>query len=373
MRLKVNPNLKNRPTSQGGLDYSSDIDSLTKEGLTFQNFLLTDIQVTYSEKVQIMTTFGDNEVAYYFGRQPVVYNLSGVLVDAINFEWFTKFVALYQNTLRGSQLAKNYELLEILLPNIKLVGSIMSLSTNQNAARDTDIGFVLQFLAKGFVPQPMPAGTGAVGIGKPMLTFDTNKVPNLSNQVSVLFGANIGSASNVLSTTTGLGSILSKNPFSSITNPLTSAASIIESSFSPVYGILSDITKLINTGGGDIASIINSFSSPVNAILKSINNISKEAFALGTAIDNQIKQIADIGLKGRNSITQTLIGVKNAVGSITRIPHTASQAFASLVTGGRVSSKAAILGGGFRSSHTADKIPLLHSGSTYKPSSGASL
>ena len=30
-----------------------------------------------------MTTFGDNEVVYYFGKNPVVINIQGMLIDSL--------------------------------------------------------------------------------------------------------------------------------------------------------------------------------------------------------------------------------------------------------------------------------------------------
>ena len=60
----------------------NDLIGISNKQRGYDRFLLTDFSVSYSEKTQIMTTFGDNEVVYYFGKNPVIINLSGVLVDS---------------------------------------------------------------------------------------------------------------------------------------------------------------------------------------------------------------------------------------------------------------------------------------------------
>ena len=133
-----------------------DLIGITNKQRGYDRFLLTDFNVSYSEKTQIMTTFGDNEVVYYFGKNPVIINLSGVLVDSLTNDWFGNFINLYNNFLRGTQLARNFEMLQLVLPNMTIVGSILSLSHQQTSTRDTDIPFSMQFYAKQIMMLPQP-------------------------------------------------------------------------------------------------------------------------------------------------------------------------------------------------------------------------
>lgn len=48
----------------------------------YDRFLLTGVRASLTEKVQVTEVFGDNEVLYFFGRQPMVFNLSGILIDS---------------------------------------------------------------------------------------------------------------------------------------------------------------------------------------------------------------------------------------------------------------------------------------------------
>lgn len=125
----------------------------------WSEFFLTDVQCQMNEKVQVMEVFGDNHVAYYFGKSPTTFSLSGLIFDNLDSDWFTGFIETYENFLRGSKLAKNYALLEIMLPNIRIIGSVTGFNYNQNAARDTDIQFSMQILAKAvdMIPLSIPS------------------------------------------------------------------------------------------------------------------------------------------------------------------------------------------------------------------------
>ena len=82
-----------------------------------------------------------NEVIYYFGRQPLIFNLTGVLIDSADNNWFVDWVKLYSEFFRGTQTAKNYELIKIVLPNMIITGTISAFSWQQDSSRDTDIPF----------------------------------------------------------------------------------------------------------------------------------------------------------------------------------------------------------------------------------------
>ena len=74
-------------SNQGLSEVASDL--LSDTGYT--DFLLTNIDVSFNEKVQVNEVFGDSEVVYYFGRSPVTFNLSGVIFDDIDNNWFYKY------------------------------------------------------------------------------------------------------------------------------------------------------------------------------------------------------------------------------------------------------------------------------------------
>jgi hypothetical protein len=119
----------------------------------YQKFLLTDVQVSYNEKTQIVSTFGDSEVVYHFGKQPIMVSLSGIVFDSIQHDWFYSFVQMYAKYGRGTALANANQTAIIELPNMTLEGSILSLTHTQNSQRDTDVSFSIQFYAKKITPK----------------------------------------------------------------------------------------------------------------------------------------------------------------------------------------------------------------------------
>ncbi|HET8689665.1 MAG TPA: hypothetical protein VFM18_23915, partial [Methanosarcina sp.] len=119
-------------------------------GNSFADFLITDLSYGFSEKLQLSQVFGDHTVAYAFGASPVVLNISGVITDDIDNDWFVGFMLAYKDFLRGTQLARNFELAELTTNNAIFLGAITGVNVNQNAGNDAVIQFSLQFLVRSF-------------------------------------------------------------------------------------------------------------------------------------------------------------------------------------------------------------------------------
>lgn len=343
------------------IDLKTELQELTSS-TGYSKFFLTDVQIAYSEKTQISTTFGDGEVVYYFGRQPIMFTMSGILFDALQADWFSKFIGLYATTFRGTQLAQHFELIEVLLPNMKLVGTITNLTTSQNSARDAEIGFTMQFVAKEATPLPMTKFSGDLqSIGGSLIDFSIGKMGFGEDGWGVALG------------TIGSGFMESTNVFGDLTSSLTSIGNSFGSSvnafrssiFSPVYGIISSITKLVKTGGGSLSQIISSFTNPVNAILRDVMNISTAVVGLANIIDAQVAQFAGAPRRAANNIRNTLNSLKYAAGVVSRLPETLSQTVQRQRNLGRVKSGSAILSGGVNKNKS--KTPVLSSGKPYTP------
>lgn len=337
-----------------------------KSSAGYKRFFLTDINVTYSEKVQITTTFGDNEVVYYFGRQPVVFNLSGVLFDSVGVDWFNSFISLYNEVIRGTQLAKNYELIKLVLPNMVLVGSILNLQHSQNSARDNEVGFSMQFLAKTFFPIPVSesVGTPDKHLTGDLVDFSVGKTGfdgwGAKLSVGNIGGGLIHTVESGLSGILGPGSYKALNTAAKVDSVLSNFRS---SMFDPVYGILSTITKVVKSSSGDLTKIISSFTNPVNAILRDITSISYKAIALSNLIENSVNDVARIPARMINNFNTTLKTLKYASGVITRVPENISQILKRNYRSGRLKSGAAILKAG--KNKNKSKAAVLSSGAPY--------
>jgi hypothetical protein len=245
-------------------------------GLGYQDFLLTNVSVSFDEKVQVVQTFGDTDVAYYFGKAPVVFNLAGLLVDDIDNQWFTMFIEAYANILRGTQLARNYELIELTLPNMVVIGTIMSMGYQQDAARDTDIPFSFRLLAKEVVPLPVQLPGNAPSNAANVIDFGKvssfTGLSELNKQKNALATELSTATNNPFSLITGGGSGATLPTFGNdnLGSFTTTINAFRSSLFSPVYGVLTTITKVVKSVTGDISKIVSSFTNPVNTILRDI-------------------------------------------------------------------------------------------------------
>ena len=177
------------------------------ESSGYDEFLLTGVSCDMNEKVQISEVFGDGEVVYYFGRLPLMFNLRGILIDSVDNNWFVNWIKTYSDFLRGSQAAKNYELIKIVLPNMTITGSIAGFSYNQDSSRDTDIAFSMQFIAK--LVEPKIDTSPVAAINSPYLKgvdfsaanmmLSTSQINSLKGQVASLTGVITNPASSLRS------------------------------------------------------------------------------------------------------------------------------------------------------------------------------
>lgn len=375
----------------------SIVSKMTQTGggfasLGYDEFLLTGVSCDMNEKVQITEVFGDGEVIYYFGRQPLIFNLRGVLIDSIDNDWFINWVKTYSEFLRGTQAAKNYELIKIVLPTMAITGSIAAFNWAQDSSRDTDIAFSIQFIAK--IIEPIPVSKLGAAISSPFLKgvnfsaagmqLSTAQINSLKGQVASLNGvisdptASLRTKAAALGTLgSGTGGMLggfmdtSKNTLNGVQSTiegwnktLTSGVNSVRTSalfqtvtstlngirtnlFSPVYGILSSLTKLVSNAFNSATSLFNSVINPVRNILKDITNISNQAIALVNLVNNSITGF------GRN-VNSQLRGVREdyklaiktlgkAAGTVATAPISAANATRNMFKSGALLSTSAFL------------------------------
>ena len=377
LRLLSSDHATSAALRQGkSINLDAEMNTLLNDAEGYKNFFLTDVAVNYSEKVQVTQTFGDSEVAFYFGRQPVVFNISGMLMDSLYSDWFTKFIALYQTTLRGSVLAKQFELIELILPNMKLIGSIMGLSHQQNSARDQDIYFNFQFLAKEVVPIAIPELEGNMtNISGELLDFSVGKegVGGFGYKLSsgIGGGLSMGTEYSVFRNAESNMTDLMKKAMG-IGDDFGQALSSFRSSiFSPIYGIISSITRIIKTATGDISKVIKSFTDPVNLILKDIMYVATKAVAIANLIESSVNDIVSIPDRVIQNARNTLHSLQNASGVISRVPESVSEVFKRHFKNGRIKKGAAILSSG--KNNKKEKGAVLSSGAPYSPTTAYKL
>lgn len=116
----------------------------------FTSFLITDMSFGMSEKVQINETFGDSLTVMAFGAAPIVLNISGVVFDDIDNDWFVRLIYAYKDYIRATKLAKNFELVRLDMPGSSFIGTVLNLNVQQNSQNDAFIPFNMQFLVRSF-------------------------------------------------------------------------------------------------------------------------------------------------------------------------------------------------------------------------------
>jgi hypothetical protein len=120
------------------------VDSGTKSGTNTQyaNFILQSVQEARMEKHQIVETFGEPYI-YFFGESPRFLDVTAVLVDSNDFNWYAEWWQNYNMYLRGTRSvelgARTY-----LFYDDNIVEGYM-LSAQARKTSDTPLMVMLQF------------------------------------------------------------------------------------------------------------------------------------------------------------------------------------------------------------------------------------
>ncbi len=376
----------NKASAQS-LDYVVE-KLLSEDG--YADFLVTQIGTALDEKVQINEVFGDAEVVYYFGKSPVIFSITGILTDDIDNNWFYNFITAYGSVLRGTQLAKNYQLVQINLPNMTLVGSISGLRYNQDAARDIEVGFQMSIIVKSMTPRPvsLPAeilSNQAVKLNlNKAREFDLfrskaqiNSLSRKLNSAKAYLGSTLGMAESSASKyITGLGDTISgaigeaSGFFDEMSSGLFSVAELRANIFSPVYGVLTTLTKVVSSLTGDISSILSGASNPLSTILKDIRTISNEALSVINVLEGGLSDIIRTPESIAADIRKTIRALENTAGAISRAPEDLSNILKRLTKLGRKKGHIASLKSG---RVNRSKAALLASGKPYTGADGAKI
>jgi len=123
-------------------------------------FLLTSVSEASQEKYQVFQTF-DDDLIYFFGRNPHVYTYGGSLVNAGDlgqesppgsgtgrepvFQWKNRFQSLYENILRGTKCVDNGARAILTYENVLREGFLLNFSMSEDARNPLHIPFSFTF------------------------------------------------------------------------------------------------------------------------------------------------------------------------------------------------------------------------------------
>jgi hypothetical protein len=224
----------------------------------------------------------------------------------------------------------------------------------------------MQFIAKEVVPLPATIPSGSVqNLVGGLVDFkaDRGGVAGYSLSTGTLGGGFMDSVNKTVGSITGavndvLGGLTGAS--ASVSSTLNSFRTNI---FTPVFGVISSITKIVKSVTGSISSIISSFTNPVNQVLRDIQSISAQATAVVSLVENSINSVISVPGRTVTNINNTITGLKKTVGTITRMPEDISQTFSRMYGSGHIKQGTAILSSG--KARKKSKAALLTSGHPY--------
>jgi hypothetical protein len=221
--------------------------------------------------------------------------------------------------MRGTRLAQAYELIELRLPNMFVVGTIQGLNFSQRAENDTLIQFSMNMLVKTISPVIPTFSYGELDPDQDMIDFEgygTGTAINSAdlsfynpNQILKIKQASMPDYTGIMG-----GTIFWKNGRGG--NVTTNSDSWLQSHlFTPVYGIIKDLRSMIKDFFKDLTDAITDFLSPITDFLDTVQNIENSV----SGIISEVK----------GAIDDVFTGISNAFGAIGQVVGRAEALFGS--------------------------------------------
>lgn len=307
----------------------------------YADFFLQRVSVGYSEKSQIVQTFGGADVVYYFGQAPVVFEMGGLLFDDIHNGWFYKFATAYTQIMRGTKLAQSQQLVEIETPNLRIIGTIASFQHSQDSARDTDIPFSMSVIAQTVYYKDFTRDGKAHAL-------DGENIPNIS-----MIGANGPTLSQE-----SINSLLADNLDALFADG--TFLGTVEKYSNSIAQSTSSITELIDQRANQVEMLtdtvvgfLNRAVSPIETVLGSVRSITNSAVALARSVESSVQKVINVPMRVLYNAQKTEDLVKNSTGIITFVPESLAEQISRFVKDGSLANDQAILEGSKTSQETA--------------------
>jgi hypothetical protein len=112
------------------------------------DFLLTQAQEGFEEKLQVIDVVGDNYVAYFFGQRPPIFSYQGVLMNTKQDDWRLAMLLMYQNVIRGTQLARRNTMVTLAYDKLAVTGALVNMTQILTAELQMAAQFNFQILVK---------------------------------------------------------------------------------------------------------------------------------------------------------------------------------------------------------------------------------
>jgi hypothetical protein len=120
-------------------------------GTGFVDFLLTSVNEQFSEKFQVVESLSDNFVVYLFGQAAPQFAYSGVLLNTYQDDQRVWMTRLYQDVLRGTQLARRKKLLRLRYDSVIVSGVMLNLQMAIVADQEDRVPFSFNFIPTQYI------------------------------------------------------------------------------------------------------------------------------------------------------------------------------------------------------------------------------
>jgi hypothetical protein len=128
-------------------------------GTGFIDFLLQNVDESFSERYQVVESLADNFIVYMFGQNAPMFQYSGVLLNTYQDDQRVWMTRLYRDVLRGTQLARRRKLLRFRYDSVIVSGIVLNLSMQLQAGAEDRAPFSFSMIPMSYV-----IFTDAVGV-----------------------------------------------------------------------------------------------------------------------------------------------------------------------------------------------------------------
>ena len=140
------PLIDSRPVKQAK-------DQEVEHGATFDyaNFIISNITESRSEKAQVIENFGEPYI-FFFGERPRMLQVSGTLLNTVDFNWKDEFWRNYEKYLRGTRLVEMNARVYLYYEEQLVEGYLFGASATQDAQQPYHVPFNFTMFVTAHIP-----------------------------------------------------------------------------------------------------------------------------------------------------------------------------------------------------------------------------
>lgn len=102
----------------------------------FVGFILTGVQESHAEKLELVPLPGDSFASYFYGANPRQFSFNGMLLNTDQDRWRDAFEELYEKHLRGSVSSRQFNIVQVSYNGRVISGWLTSLSQQLDSGND---------------------------------------------------------------------------------------------------------------------------------------------------------------------------------------------------------------------------------------------